>query len=190
MAGFDDFAATAALLSRAADVPDYTWFWWKLRPHPRLGTVEVRALDVQITSEATAGIAALVHCLARHEADGQPGPDPPVELVEEGLFRAARFGVQARLPDAEGSLRPAAELLDDALQTAMAYADELNCRQALSCLPELLADGGGAGRQRRFYEIAGMDALLRELTRATAKAADRVSHQPTPTPSASAQSGP
>ena len=46
---------TSALLCRAADVPDYTWFWWKVRPHPRLGTVEIRALDVQASLEDTRG---------------------------------------------------------------------------------------------------------------------------------------
>jgi len=30
-----------------------------------------------------------------------------------------------------------------------------------------LARGGGAARQRAIYEIAGMDALLRELTEIT-----------------------
>ena len=30
------------------------------------------------------------------------------------------------------------------------------------------AVSGGAGRQRRFYDIAGMDALLRELAQLTA----------------------
>ena len=63
MRDFADFCASARLLARAADVPDYTWFWWKLRPHPRLGTVEVRALDAQASLEDTAGLVALTHCL-------------------------------------------------------------------------------------------------------------------------------
>ena len=29
MRDFEDFCATAHVLTRAADVPDYTWFWWK-----------------------------------------------------------------------------------------------------------------------------------------------------------------
>ena len=66
MRDFADFCASAQLLARAADVPDYTWFWWKMRPHPRLGTVEVRALDAQASLEDTAGLVALTHCLARH----------------------------------------------------------------------------------------------------------------------------
>src|SRR5208282_2788802 len=149
------------------------WFWWKLRPHPRLGTVEVRALDVQSTLGEMAALAALTHCLARHAVEHEPAPDPPAEVLEEGIFRAARFGVQARLPDADGHLRPVSELLDEALDAARPHATELGCADELAMLPELLARGGGAGRQRAAYAIAGMDYLLRELTRVTcAEAAD------------------
>jgi glutamate---cysteine ligase / carboxylate-amine ligase len=168
MRDYGDFCAMASLLARAADVPDYTWFWWKLRPHPRLGTVEIRALDVQSTVEDTAALVALAHCLARHTAEAGPEPDPPAEVLEEGAFRAARFGVGARLPDAEGRLRAVAELLDDALELARPHAHELCCEDELDGLPALLERGGGAGRQRAAYEIAGMDGLLRELLQLTA----------------------
>jgi glutamate---cysteine ligase / carboxylate-amine ligase len=164
MRDFQDFCATAALLARAADVPDYTWFWWKLRPHPRLGTVEIRALDAQASLEDTAALVALTHCLARHAAEADPVPDPRPEVLEEGMFRAARFGVAAELPDPDGRLRPVSDLLEAALDEARAHADELGCADALEELPALLARGGGAGRQRAAHEIGGMGGLLRELT--------------------------
>jgi hypothetical protein len=41
----------------------------------------------------------------------------------------------------------------------------------LDVVPRLLARGGGAARQRGFYEIAGMDALLRRLSELTAVSA-------------------
>jgi carboxylate-amine ligase len=167
MRDFADFCASARLLARAADVPDYTWFWWKLRPHPRLGTVEVRALDAQASLEDTAGLVALVHCLARQAAEARPEPDPPAEVLDEGAFRAARFGVNANLPDAQGRLRPVDDLLQEALVLARRYAPELQCTDQLDALPALLARGGGAGRQRASYQIAGMDALLRDLTALT-----------------------
>jgi carboxylate-amine ligase len=167
MRDYPDFCAMTRLLARAADVPDYTWFWWKLRPHPRLGTVEIRALDAQTTLEDTASLVALAHCLARHAAETDPEPDPPAEVLEEGGFRAARFGVHARLPDAEGRLRPVAELLHNALTVAGGHARELGCVTELAGLPSLLTRGGGAGRQRSAYEIAGMDGLLRDLTALT-----------------------
>ncbi len=164
---FDDFQRMSETLCRAADVEDYTWFWWKLRPHPQLGTVEVRALDAQTTLEDNAALVALTHCLARHAAESDSGSVTPPELVEEGLFRAARFGTAAQLPDAAGHLRAVDQLLDEALAQADAHARELHCDAELATLPALLARGGGAGRQRDVYEIAGMDALLRELSALT-----------------------
>jgi carboxylate-amine ligase len=172
MRDFADFRETSQLLARAADVPDYTWFWWKLRPHPRLGTVEVRALDAQASLEDTAALVALTHCLARHAADADADADrqdnPAPEVLEEGVFRAARFGVEAELPDPDGRLRPVGELLASALDLAHRHAEELQCADELDALPALLARGGGAGRQRAIYEVAGLDALLRELTALTA----------------------
>lgn len=169
MRDFEDFCAMAARLTRAADVPDYTWFWWKLRPHPRLGTVEIRALDAQASPDDLASLVALTHCLARHAAEGDDtAPDPPAEVLEEGSFRAARFGVDARLPDAEGRLRHLRDVLDDVLSVTLPHAAELGCQDELEGVRRLLERGGGAGRQRASHAIGGMGALLRETMAVTA----------------------
>jgi carboxylate-amine ligase len=170
MRDFADFVDMTRRLTRAADVPDYTWFWWKLRPHPRLGTVEIRALDAQTRPADTAALVALVHCLARDAAERSEATavqDPPPELVEEGMFRAARFGVHGRLPDAEGTLRAVSDLLEDALARASRWAPELGCAEELEGLHDLVARGGGAGAQRAVYEIAGIDAVVRQLVELT-----------------------
>jgi carboxylate-amine ligase len=176
MRDYGDFYEMARLLARAADVPDYTWFWWKLRPHPRLGTVEIRALDTQRSVAETGALVALVHCLARHASEADPEPDPPAEVLEEAVFRAARFGVRARLPDAQGRLRHVGELLEEALALARVHAPELGCAEQLDGLAMLIADGGGAGCQRAAYEIAGMDGLLRALIGAASGASRLTSH--------------
>jgi glutamate---cysteine ligase / carboxylate-amine ligase len=170
MHGYDDFREEADLLTRAAGVDDYTWFWWKLRPHPKLGTVEIRALDCQSSLQDTKALIALTHCLARAAADQETVDELPSELLEEGMFRAVRFGIEARLPDANGELHPFDEVLDRALDQAKPYAAELGCEDGLALIPALVAAGGGAGRQRQIYELAGIDALLREMTVATAEA--------------------
>ncbi len=163
MNDYAEFLERTALLVRAADVPDYTWFWWKLRPHPRLGTVEVRALDAQSSLVDLSALVALTHCLARAAATAPPLPSPPAEILEEGMFRAARFGTRARLPDVTGRLRPVSELLAEALASAREHAADLGCEAELGELAGVLERGGGAGRQRAAHEIAGMDALLRKL---------------------------
>ncbi len=165
---YADFCELSRVLTGAADVPDYTWFWWKLRPHPRLGTVEIRALDAQASLTDTAALVALVHCLARDAAEADAIAAPPPEVLEEGMFRAARFGVHGEIPDAHGRLYPVSELLAKVLARIQDRAHELGCVEELSAVPELLNRGGGAAAQRASHEIAGIDAVLRELLQRTA----------------------
>jgi glutamate---cysteine ligase / carboxylate-amine ligase len=167
MADYADFCQMSRRLTHAADVPDYTWFWWKLRPHPRLGTVEIRALDTQTTLADTAALMALVHCLAREAAEAEASADLAPELLEESLFRAARFGVHAELLDDRGTRRPVSELMESALARVEGHAHELSCTRELATVPELLRRGGGAGAQRSINEIAGIDAVVRQLTELT-----------------------
>jgi carboxylate-amine ligase len=93
-----------------------------------------------------------VHALARHEAEADPVPGPAPEVLEEASFRAARAGVEATLPDADGRLRPVAELLDETVELVRPSARAVGCEASLDGLFDLLARGGGAGIQR---EAAG-----------------------------------
>ncbi|CAA9526307.1 MAG: Enzymatic protein of unknown function [uncultured Solirubrobacteraceae bacterium] len=163
MADFDDFIRSTELLTRVADVPDYTFHWWKMRPHPRLGTVEIRALDTQASAQHTAAVAAAVHALARHEAQADPVPGPVLEILDEASFRAGRDGVGATLPDDEGRLRPVAELLEELVERIRPAARELRCERHLDGLTALLEAGGGAGVQRAAYGEGDFEALLRTL---------------------------
>jgi carboxylate-amine ligase len=145
-------------------VPDYTFHWWKLRPHPRLGTVEIRALDTQLTPRHTAALVAAVHALARRESEEGSIEGPPGEILDEASFRAGREGVAATLPDDEDRLRPVAELLDGLLERARPAARELHCETELDGLVDLLEAGGGAGVQRAVCGAEeDFEALLRML---------------------------
>ena len=167
---YADFHHMTKVLTRAADVPDYTWFWWKLRPHPRLGTVEIRALDVQASLADAAALIALVHCLARDAAETGAEADPPPEVLEEGMFRAARFGVHGELPQTDGKLRPVSELLEEVLARVVDHASQLGCGGEIARLPGLLSRGGGAGMQRLAYGAGGIEAAVRRLMQQTAEA--------------------
>jgi glutamate---cysteine ligase / carboxylate-amine ligase len=163
MADYADFERSTARLTRVADVPDYTYHWWKLRPHPRLGTVEIRALDTQISRRHSAAIVATVHALSRHEAGAEPREGPPAEILDEASFRAARAGVNATLPDDDDRLRPVAEMIVEAIARLRPAARELGCEAELEDLAGLVADGGGAGIQRRAYRDGGAAGLLDAL---------------------------
>jgi gamma-glutamyl:cysteine ligase YbdK (ATP-grasp superfamily) len=52
---------------------DYTYLWHDARPHPNLGTVEVRAMDSQTHIEHSRGPAAWPR---RSTTDRRRGPAP------------------------------------------------------------------------------------------------------------------
>jgi carboxylate-amine ligase len=56
----------------AATGVDYTRIWWDARPHPRLGTLEVRIADQATSVDRAAAIVALVQALCA--APPEPGP--------------------------------------------------------------------------------------------------------------------
>ena len=156
---YEDYAATAEDIVAAGGLPDYTFLWWDIRPHPRLGTVEVRAMDTQSSLWSAAGLAALVHGLARAEAQEPRGTWVSREVLMEASFTAARDGLGALLP-VDGALRPVPEVARAALERARPYAAELGSADALEGIERILAEGNGADRQRAAHARGGMPALL------------------------------
>jgi carboxylate-amine ligase len=164
---YDDFRRVADQLIVAAGVSDYTYIWWDVRPHPNLGTVEVRGMDVQPRPEQNAAIAALIQALAAKEIDRPGAPGLTREAIEESYFQAERYGLEARLMVDESTAAPAAEVARATLAEARPYAEQLGGTGALEELERILTDGNGADRQRRVHEERGMEGLLRYLAEAT-----------------------
>src|SRR4051812_25443692 len=72
--GYGDFETTVGELQSLGDCPDYSLIWWDVRPHPRLGTLEIRVLDAQSSPDDLAALIALAYCLAVHETTAPPTP--------------------------------------------------------------------------------------------------------------------
>jgi glutamate---cysteine ligase / carboxylate-amine ligase len=170
---YEHYLTTAASVQQAGELPDYTYLWWDVRPHPRLGTVEVRAMDAQSSLRAVAGLAALVHGLARREASRAPDAyDLPHEALAESSFRAARDGLQATLLH-DGRLQPVDAIAREAVALARPHARELGSDDALQEIEWILASGGGARRQRDVHASGGMAAVLAQLVAETTTSARR-----------------
>jgi carboxylate-amine ligase len=162
---FEDWAETVAAVVEAGDLPDYTFLWADLRLHPMLGTVEVRAMDAQSSLRTVAALTALIHGLARAEADSR-GPWQPREALMESSFRAARDGLDATLWH-DGALRPVSEVARAAVEHARPGAKELGSEDLLDEVDRILAEGDGAARQRGAFARGGMPALLAGLVAET-----------------------
>jgi glutamate---cysteine ligase / carboxylate-amine ligase len=159
-ASWDEFELLVDRGVRTASFPDYTYIWWDIRPHPRLGTIEVRVCDSQASIDAVVGIVALVQSLVATFAEayeaGEALPIQPVTLVDENKWRATRDGLGAKLIDLEHDTeRPAREAVLALLERSEAAARRLGCADELESVETLLARGTGADQQLRIYEETG-----------------------------------
>jgi glutamate---cysteine ligase / carboxylate-amine ligase len=167
-ADWADYTATVESLCRISGLPDQRSLWWDVRPHPRLGTLEVRCLDGQSSLADLRALATLVHCLVWHEALVPDGDAPSIEVLAEASFQAIRDGVNARLALDGGTPQPVAELARHATELASGYAARLGCGDELAHIERLTLEGNGAVRQRRAFRDGGMPGVLAAVARETA----------------------
>ena len=164
-AGYADYVEALEAVIGAGAVPDPSFFWWDVRPQPRLGTVEVRAMDAQSTLAEVTPLVALVQSLSRLELEGEsPEPVPSPEILAENRFLAARDGMAARLIEpASGRLIPVRATLDSMLDRCRPHALALGCASELEQVRRL-ATSNGADRQRtRAATADGLDHLVADL---------------------------
>jgi carboxylate-amine ligase len=167
--GWEDYVASIDAWVAAGELPDYTYLWWDVRPHPKLGTLELRAMDAQSRLRSVAGLAALVHSLAVACARGEAaGALPPGEAILESSFRAGRDGLAATVWW-DGALRPLPEAARAALAIARPVAAEHGADALLDEVERILRDGNGADRMRTAHAAGGMPAVLERLLEETAE---------------------
>jgi carboxylate-amine ligase len=174
-AGWGELSAFLRWAERGATVTDMTHLWWDMRLHATMGTLEVRAADVQTRVEDTAAIVALVQCLAYDLAErydtGEPLPVHARERIDEALFVATRDGLVGLLPDlVHGDVAPAWERLLTLVERLRPAARDLGCSDELELVQRLVLEGGGAARQRETETDHGISGLVRRLARETAGA--------------------
>jgi carboxylate-amine ligase len=150
---WEDFEGYVEALVRAGSIPDYSLCWWDVRPHPRLGTVELRAPDMQTDPTRTASLTALAQCLVATAEEHAPEDSL---YIEENKWRAARHGLDANLHDfstgRSATVRDSARHLVEQLHP---ISQDLRCEAELEGLLDILHEGSGADRQRAVFEKRG-----------------------------------
>lgn len=166
---YEDFLDVADQLAKAAGVDDYTYIWWDVRPHPRLGTVEVRAVDVQTDATTSAAIAALIQAVAAREIDRPSAPGLHREALEESYFQAASHGLDAEILLDDETPRPAREVARRMLDSVRPFARELDGEGGLEEIERILREGNGADDQRRVHRKFGLENILPYLVKRTGR---------------------
>lgn len=162
ISNWEEYAEALAWTARAGALGPGMW-WWELRPHPALGTLELRVPDTQTTvGEAAAVIAfaqSLVAWLGQRHDDGEALPAHRRWRIEQNRWSANRFGVEGSLADLEsGARRPTRERLRELVDELAPVAARLGCRTELE-RARSLADRNGSMRQREAAARSSIDEL-------------------------------
>jgi glutamate---cysteine ligase / carboxylate-amine ligase len=154
---YESFEAYVDLMVEAGAMEDYTYCWWDVRPHPKIGTIELRIPDTQTSLRPAVALTAMTQCLVARSLE-ETGPQDPYdrELAIENKMRASRHGIDAAFYDAREKVTvPAREMARSLVEQLRPISQDLSCENELLNVLEIVEGGTGSQRQRRTYEESG-----------------------------------
>jgi carboxylate-amine ligase len=154
---WEDYEKQVGFMVDSRVIEDYTYLWYDVRPHPNLGTVEIRVADAQTRLEHTLGLAALIQAMvkeiAEHFEAGKRLSRYPHEMIDENKWLAARHGLDGNLVDLPKKERvPTAQLARRVIDRVREHAQDLGSADELEGVEDILERGNGASRQIVVYE--------------------------------------
>jgi glutamate---cysteine ligase / carboxylate-amine ligase len=176
---YAEYAEVIGHLEHTGCIADYTHTWWDIRPHPKLGTVEIRICDSVTRVEDAIAIAAFCQALVKlySEQFEEEGEVPGFHriLTTENKWLSVRYGLDAPIMDLATGRRnriAVAQLVRRRLKELEPHARELGSERELEGIQEILRRGNGSDRQLRVYN-ANRDIVevAREIADATEAAA-------------------
>lgn len=131
--------------------------WWDLRIHPFFSTIEFRICDMCLTVDETICIVALIQAvvakLYRLLLSNTSFNIYRIALIRENKFRAARNGIEGQLIDFGRKIEvPTRELIAELLEFVDDVVDELNSREEIDYVHQILKNGTGADQQLAVFD--------------------------------------
>jgi glutamate---cysteine ligase / carboxylate-amine ligase len=173
LSNWGDFEEYMSTLIRARTIRSIKEVWWDIRPHPDLGTVEIRMFDGLPTAREVGMVAALSQSLVQlFDAQLDRGyqlPSPSSWVVRDNKWRATRYGLDATvITDESGTTAPLRDEVYELIRELEPAADRLGCLEELQVASEVLEYGASYERQRAVLTRVGemtdvIDALVTEF---------------------------
>jgi carboxylate-amine ligase len=170
-AEYDNFIA---LLIKTNCMDNAKKIWWDLRLHPFFDTVEFRIFDAQLRVDETIALAAvsqaIVAKLCKLMDSNLNFRMYRKPLISENKWRAARYGVEAKLIDfGKEEEVPFLYLLEELIDFVDDVLDPLGSREDVERLLHIAKTGTGADRQLQVFRQTGdlravVDYMISETT--------------------------
>ena len=155
--GWSDFENFVNLLIRTRCIDNAKKIWWDIHPHPFFNTLEFRICDIPMRVDETIALAAMIQAtvakLYRLHSKNQSFRQYSRALIMENKWRASRYGLDGMLIDFGREKEvPERDLILEYLEFIDDVVDELDSREEINYVHEILRNGTGADRQLRVFE--------------------------------------
>ncbi|MDQ2983692.1 MAG: YbdK family carboxylate-amine ligase [Actinomycetota bacterium] len=146
----------------------YTRFWWDIRPHPSLGTLEIRMPDQPTRLEVSGALIAVVQALCAVLAGTTPRPTAAARGgYAQNRWAALRFGPRAEFVHPEGDrLVSVAELTAELVELIAPAVSSLGTAALVESLDALSCEGD---RQLEIGRREGSKAVCADLVQRTVR---------------------
>jgi carboxylate-amine ligase len=157
---WDDFVRFFHMAQRAEVFSSFKDIHWDIRPHPDLGTVELRIMDAASTVQTAVALAAFARSLAVYLMDhvSTDLADWPVRRLPRWIeqinrYQASHRGLDASyIADAQGDLRPLRDLATELMTLIKPIAQRIGEAQGIAHLEAFLEQGPGHERQEKLFQ--------------------------------------
>jgi glutamate---cysteine ligase / carboxylate-amine ligase len=167
---FRSYEEWEALVERFVEIglaDGYTRFWWDIRPHPKFGTLEVRAPDQPTSVAVTAALVALLQALCVTVLEAEPPQPANRGDYAQNRWAALRFGPRAELIHPDGSrLVAVQELTHELLGLIEPALRELGTAELLRVLDARACEGD---RQLEVGRDRGLEAVVADAAGRTVR---------------------
>src|SRR3954464_5012430 len=155
-----EYDSFVKLLIKTNCIDNAKKIWWDIRPHPHFPTLEFRICDVPLRADETLAIAALIQAtiakLYKLHAANQGFRLYRRVLIMENKWRALRYGLEGKLIDfGKQTEVPVRDLVHEYLEFVDDVVDELDSREELEYIHNIVETGSGADRQLRVFQETG-----------------------------------
>src|SRR5437667_3525370 len=155
-----EYESFIKLLIKTNCIDNAKKIWWDIRPHPFFNTLEFRVCDIPMRVDETIALAALIQAtiakLYKLYTANQGFRLYRRALIMENKWRASRYGLEGKLIDfGKQTEVPARELVLEYLEFVDDVVDELDSREEINYIHEILESGTGADRQLRVFQETG-----------------------------------
>ena len=138
---------------------DPTKIWWDARPHPDLGTLEIRICDMCTHIDEAVAIAAVLQALAAKlinlRNQNMSWRIYRGVFIHENKWRAVRYGIDGKLIDFGNETEvPMRFLTQELLDIVDDVLDDLGSRKEVEYVKTILERGTSADRQLKVYRRA------------------------------------